>query len=111
MEKVLEEIDFLVGDKFDTVYLLNQHSFDVFSDVTLSFLSDISKQLINSPFVRNYPDVATFAFYCRYANLKVIKMNYTSDIKLMIGRGILFHIAPGNVPVNFAYSLLAGRES
>jgi len=108
MEKVLEEIDFLVGDKFDTVYLLNQHSFDVFSDVTLSFLSDISKQLINSPFVRNYPDVATFAFYCRYANLKVIKMNYTSDIKLMIGRGILFHIAPGNVPVNFAYSLLAG---
>ena len=108
METVLEEVDFLVGDKFDTVDLLNQHSFDVFSDITLSFLSDISKALLNSPFVREYPDVATFAFYCREANLKVIKMSYSGDTKLKIGRGILFHIAPGNVPVNFAYSLLAG---
>jgi hypothetical protein len=108
METVLEEVDFLIGDKFDTVDLLNQHSFDVFSDVTLSFLSDISKELLNSPFVREYPDVATFAFYCREANLKVIKTSYPDGIKLQTGRGILFHIAPGNVPVNFAYSLLAG---
>ena len=108
METVLEEVDFLVGEKFDTVDLLNQHSFDVFSDVTLSFLSDISKELLNSPFVREYPDVATFAFYCREANLKVIKTSYPDSIKIQTGRGILFHIAPGNVPVNFAYSLLAG---
>lgn len=108
MEKVLEEVDFLVGDKFDKVDLLNQRSFDVFSDVTLSFLSDISKELLNSPFVRKYPDVATFAFYCREANLKVIKTMYPDRINLQTGRGILFHIAPGNVPVNFAYSLLAG---
>lgn len=108
METVLEEVDFLLGDKFDTVDLLNQHSFDIFSDVTLSFLSDISKELLISPFVREYPDVATFAFYCREANLKVIKTNYPDSIKLQTGRGILFHIAPGNVPVNFAYSLLAG---
>lgn len=108
MEKALEEIDFLIGNKFDIVDLLNQSSFDVFSDVTLCFLSDISKQLLNSPFVREYPDVATFAFYCREANLKVLRMSYYADIKLQIGRGILFHVAPGNVPVNFAYSLLAG---
>ena len=111
METVLEEVDFLVGEKFDTVDLLNQHSFDVFSDVTLSFLSDISKELLNSPFVRKYPDVATFAFYCREANLKVIKMSYSAEIKYQIGRGILFHIAPGNVPVNFAYSMVAGLLS
>jgi len=108
MEKALEEIEFLVGNKLDIVDLLNQRSFDVFSDVSLSFLSDISKQLLNSTFVRDYPDVATFAFYCRDANLKVLRMHYYSETKLQIGRGILFHIAPGNVPVNFAYSLLAG---
>lgn len=109
MEKVLKEIDFLIGNRCVTVDdLLNQRSFDVFSIITLDFLSDISKQLLTSPLVRKYPDVATFAFYCREGNLKVIRMNYTSDIKLMIGRGILFHIAPGNVPVNFAYSLMAG---
>jgi hypothetical protein len=109
MEKVLKEIDFLIGDKFNrTDDLFNQRSFDIFSDITLGFLSDISKQLLNSPFVRNYPDVVTFAFYCREANLKVLNMKYASGNKLLIGRGILFHIAPGNVPINFAYSLLAG---
>ena len=109
MEKVLEEIKFLIGDKFESVDdLLNQRPNDVFSDITLDFLSDLSKQILNSPFVRQYPDVATFAFYCRGSNLKIIKKCYSEGIKLHTGRGILFHIAPGNVPVNFAYSLLAG---
>jgi len=109
MEKVLKDIDFLIGNNCIKVDdLLNQSSYNVFSDITLDFLSDVSKQLLNSPFVREYPDVATFAFYCRGANLKVIKVKYNSDFTLMIGKGILFHIAPGNVPVNFAYSLLAG---
>ena len=109
MEKVLEKVDFLLGEKFETGdNLLHQRSFEIFSDITLSFLSDISKELLNSPVVREYPDVATFAFYCRESNLNVIKRNYFNDIDLKIGRGILFHITPGNVPVNFAYSLLAG---
>jgi hypothetical protein len=109
MVKVLEEIDFLLGEKIESIdALLNQRSFDIFSDITLDFLSDISKHLLNSSFVREYPDVATFAFYCREANLKFLKKTYNSEIKLKIGRGILFHIAPGNVPVNFAYSLVAG---
>ena len=108
MEKVLEEIDFLIGE-FDQVdSLFNQRSLDVFSDVTISFISDISKKILSDPLVRLYPDVATFAFYCRRANLDIIKNNYILDAELRIGRGILFHIAPGNVPVNFAYSLLAG---
>jgi hypothetical protein len=109
MEKFLKEIEFLVGDKFENVEeLLNQRSFDVFSDDTLSFLSDISESLLNSPQIRKYPDVATFAFYCRKANLNLLKRNYLIDLHLRIGKGILFHITPGNVPVNFAYSLFAG---
>lgn len=108
MEKVSKEIEFLIGE-FDQVdSLLEHHALDLFSDVTLSFISDISKKILSDPLVRFYPDVATFAFYCRKANLNIIKNNYTLDAKLRVGRGILFHIAPGNVPVNFAYSLLAG---
>ena len=30
---------------------------------------------------------------------------------LRLGRGLVFHVAPGNVPVNFAYSLAAGLLS
>lgn len=109
MEKVLEEIEFLIGDKFDCVEeLLDQSAQDVFSEDTFSFLYDISELLLKSPFIRNYPDVATFAFFCRRANLSSIKIKHHTDLGYRIGRGILFHIAPGNVPVNFAYSFFAG---
>jgi len=109
MEKVLEEIEFLIGDKFELVEeLLDQPSHEVFSDDTFNFLSDISKLLLNSTRIKNYPDVATFAFYCRKANLNGIKRTHDTDSVYRIGRGLLFHITPGNVPVNFAYSLFAG---
>ena len=76
MEKVLEEIEFLLGDKFElTDELLTQPSHDVFSDDVLSFLSDISELLLKSPGIRTYPDVATFAFYCRRTNLNFLKNN------------------------------------
>ena len=109
MEKILEEIEFLIGDKFDRVEeLLDQPAQDVFSEVTFSFLSDISELLLKSPGIRNYPDVATFAFYCRKANLSGIKRAHHRDLDYRIGRGILFHVTPGNVPVNFAYSFFSG---
>jgi hypothetical protein len=109
MEKVLEGIEFLVGEKFELAdMLLQQPSYSIFSNDVISFLSDISELLLKSSDIREYPDVATFAFYCREANLKSIKRAYHTDSDYRIGRGILFHITPGNVPVNFAYSLFAG---
>ena len=109
MEKILDEISFLIGEKPDcNEGLLKQQSFGLFSIETLDFLSDISDTILKSPEIRNYPDVATFAFYCRRTNLNFLKNNHVNAIDLRIGRGILFHVAPGNVPVNFAYSLLAG---
>jgi hypothetical protein len=109
MEKVLEEINFLIGDKLDLDRtLFDQRSYDTFSEDTQSFLSEISELLLKSPLIRDYPDVATFAFYCRKANINGIKKSILTNSDIRIGRGILFHIAPGNVPVNFAYSLFAG---
>jgi len=109
MEKNLDEVEFLIGDKLDCLNGLSQlQSVGLFSDVTLEFLSDISDLILKSPEIRNFPDVATFAFYCRKANLNFLKSNHLNDIDFRVGRGILFHIAPGNVPVNFAYSLFAG---
>jgi hypothetical protein len=52
--------------------------------------------------------VATFAFFCRKANILQLKKKYYQEGNLRLGRGILFHIAPSNVPVNFAYSLICG---
>ena len=109
LKKDMEEIDFLIGDKIESVEeLLNLQSFEVFSNDTLCFLSDISEFLLKAPEIRKYPDVATFAFYCRKSNLNKIKRSKIESKNFRIGKGVLFHITPGNVPVNFAYSLFAG---
>jgi hypothetical protein len=109
MEKILEEVSFLVGERpADFEELIGQQSFEPFSDDTLSFLSDLSSNLLKIAEVRQYPDVATFAFYCRSANLNQLKRTHLANHPFRLGRGIVFHITPGNVPVNFAYSLLAG---
>jgi hypothetical protein len=109
MEKEIKDINFFVGKMpISKELLLNQSSFEIFSIESIDFLSDISNNLLKRPEVRDYPDVATFAFYCRRANINTIKKGYSASSNIRIGRGIIFHITPGNVPVNFAYSLFVG---
>lgn len=109
MVQIKQEIEYLIGKKIENVdMLLCQHSFEVFSEETLNFLSKISEVLLKSNEIRFYPDVATFAFYCRKSNLNIIKKKYIVENNISIGKGILFHITPSNVPVNFAYSFFAG---
>ena len=82
-----------------------------FSDSVLDYLNDLSKLLFKDSRAKNYPDVSTFAFYCRKANLLHLQKTFTNDDEIRLGRGMVFHIAPSNVPVNFAYSLIAGLLS
>ncbi len=77
-----------------------------FASQVLDFLSDLSQRLLRDPACRKYPDVAAFAFWCRRASLEQEQREVNTANRL--GRGLVFHIAPGNVPVNFAYSLVAG---
>lgn len=84
----------------------------VYSEESLSFLSDLSAELLHSPACRAYPDVMSFAFWCRKGNLQKLREART-DRETRLGRGLAFHVAPSNVPVNFAFSfafsLLAGN--
>lgn len=79
-----------------------------FADNVIEFLNSLSGALLKDRTSRLYPDAITFAFFCRKANLLTLKEKYTSAEALRMGRGILFHIAPSNVPINFGYSLVAG---
>ncbi|MBR4853815.1 MAG: acyl-CoA reductase [Alistipes sp.] len=79
-----------------------------FADNVIEFLNALSGALLKDRISRLYPDAITFAFFCRKANLLALKEKYTSAEALRLGRGILFHIAPSNVPINFGYSLVAG---
>lgn len=81
-----------------------------FAPQVVEFLAALSGRLLKDPAVRAFPDVATFGFFCRRANLATLQAAHRTDER-RAGRGILFHIAPANVPINFAYSLVAGLLS
>ena len=79
-----------------------------FADNVIEFLNALSGALLKDRESRLYPDAITFAFFCRKANLQKLKEEYVSDGVIRMGRGLLFHIAPSNVPINFGYSLVSG---
>ena len=90
---------------------LNQLPSKPFSDDTIDYLIALSKELSNDSRTKEYPDVATFSFYCRKANLFKLKNEFNDKQLIKLGRGILFHIAPSNVPINFAFSMVMGLLS
>jgi len=79
---------------------------DFFADLAASLRTDIR--------AKQYPDLLTFAFWCRPGNFDRLKAKY-SDLHTRLGRGLAFHIAPSNVPVNaaytFAFGLIAGNAN
>jgi len=77
-----------------------------FSGEVLELLDDLSRLLRAKPECRAYPDLISFAFWCRRGSLAALRTEYARD--LLLGRGLALHITPGNVPLNFAYSLAAG---
>lgn len=79
----------------------------VFDSRVTAFLSALSTALRKHPAARAYPDLAAFAFWCRRGSLAQMEQQRQSE-GLRLGRGLAFHVCPGNVPLNFAYSLAAG---
>ncbi|MBQ8172199.1 MAG: long-chain-fatty-acyl-CoA reductase [Oscillospiraceae bacterium] len=78
-----------------------------FSKVVCEFFSALSAEIMKHPEAKQYPDVVTFGFFCRRGNIQRLKDEYSDKISNRLGRGVSFHIAPSNVPINFAYSLAA----
>jgi len=117
----------------------------VFDEQVIKFLGELSSDLLKSPLVRQHPDISAFAFYIRKANLLKLRStlfpasqpsNFPNsplpnsptslpcdpcipwlnpELASRLGRGLCFHIAPANIPVNFAFtwvfSLLAGNAN
>ena len=101
------QIQYLFPNQLDYEQWRMQRPDTPFSEDVLAYLNALSASLLRDPQSRQYPDVITFAFFCRRANLIRLKDEYQSA-KIRLGRGMAFHIAPSNVPINFAYSLVAG---
>lgn len=107
-----DKLDFLTKkDHKNLDFLQRTSATHIFDEKIINYLNDLSKAIFSDSRSKQYPDVTTFAFFCRRANIKSISKKYKNNTCRMIGHGILFHIAPSNVPVNFAYSLVAGLLS
>ena len=103
MQLNLNNIEWLHGSETT----LKERPVVPFAEEVIEELNALSQALMRDPASRQYPDVVTFGFFCRRGNLLKLKEQYCSEV-VRLGRGMVFHIAPSNVPVNFAYSMVAG---
>ncbi len=101
----LAGLEYVVGDDKTLEEMPGFSALPPFADQVISFFNDLSKSIMKNG--RGYSDVMTFGFWCRKSALMAEKAKY-SDLDRRLGRGVVFHSTPSNVPVNFAFSFAAG---
>ena len=105
----LPEIDYLLGSEESVNAMKSIPALSPFSDPIVEFCNDFANLLIKDKKARLYPDVMTLGFWLRKSSVMKMKERFaTEGRKTRLGRGIIFHVAPSNVPVNFAYSMFSG---
>lgn len=106
---LMKNVNYIIGNE----NIVNT-PMQIFSDDVCNFLNEISSKLMKSPIIREYTDLSALAFWCRKANLQKIKENFGKNTD-RLGRGLCFHIAPSNIPINSIFSyffgLLAGNSN
>ena len=106
MQRSLDDVQFLIGSPKEIEVLPNIRARFPFDDDIVEFLNNVSRNIMKDTRATQYSDVMSFAFWIRKGSISCLKKNYVKDCGLFrMGRGVTFHIAPSNVPVNFAYSL------
>lgn len=106
---VLKKLNYLVGNADVIRNITDVPALTAFDDVVVEFLDTLSKSLMTSKAAKEYPDVVTLGFWIRKSSVLRLRSRFLKETDdIMLGRGIAFHIAPSNVPVNYAYSLITG---
>ena len=80
------------------------------NDPCIEFLNDFSNSLKNFKEINTYPDLIYLMFWCRSNKIRDLSQDF-EDNNLRLGRGLIFHICPSNVPTNFVYSFFFGLLS
>lgn len=106
--KILRQLSYVTGSEDLVRTLSNIPAKHPFEERTIAFLNDVSRTLLTDPEAKKFSDIVTFAFWIRRASILKLRDCFEENGTLRLGRGVVFHIAPSNIPVNFAYSLVAG---
>ena len=108
------DIEFLVGDMTVLKKMQSVPVLPMFSQQAVDFLAALSQALFKDERTKRNTDIMSYAYWIRRSSIENIKKKH-KDYKNRLGRGVAFHIAPSNVPVNFAVSMtssvLAGNAT
>ena len=109
-----DKIEFLVGDMDVILNSAETPVLPMFSEQMKDFLSALSRELFLDSRSKEHKDVLSYAYWIRNSSIQQAE-NRQQDVDMRLGRGVALHIAPSNVPVNFAVSMtssaLAGNIS
>ena len=106
MRQHFDSVTYALGSAEIEMQMADVRPLPIFSAEAVAFLTALSARILADAEAKAYPDVVTLGFWCRPAALRQMRRTYEADVN-RLGRGIVFHIAPSNVAVNFAYSCLA----
>ncbi len=88
-----------------------------FSNILIEFVNDVSKTILKNSSLKEYPELMALAFWMRKSHIKVLHEYFKKQEsgKVLLGRGVVFHMAPSNVDTIFVYSwfisLLVGNSN
>lgn len=106
----MSQLQYLVGNES----ILPQ-PMEPYAEEICAFAAAFSEALRKHPEAKQYPDVMTAAFWCRKAKIQQKKQQWEKRGEVRLGRGLVFHVTPSNVPINFLFSylfsLLAGNAN
>jgi hypothetical protein len=110
-EKEIKDIS-----ELDDLLNFNTMPLRAFDEKIIDFCENLSKHLLKNKSIRQYPELAAFAFWIRKSNIKKFLSTLSqNDVIIYTPRGLVFHIAPSNVDYMFLYSwfisILAGNTN
>lgn len=103
----MRQIEYVIGDEGRRRQMPGIRAWKPFDARAAAFCEAVSSALLREKESRRYPDLVTLAFWLRKSNIHRIRQD-CADLEDRLGRGLVFHIAPGNVALSFAYSLMTG---
>jgi hypothetical protein len=107
MQHSFNGLRFVLGDETLLRGMPALKALPPFAPEVIAFLDAFSRMTLADSEAKTWPDVITLGFWCRGASMARMQTE-RAPAAHCYGRGVVFHIAPGNVAVNFAYSLIVG---
>lgn len=107
MQHNFDGLSFALGDESLLAAMPTLSPLPPFSPTVIDFFDRFAHQVLRDAEAKTWPDVVSLGFWCRKASMMQMRAAY-GPLTQCVGRGVVFHIAPGNVAANFAYSLFTG---